>query len=95
MDAIGGLVEIVAWCVAWSIGATVLALSRFNEPNARFGGVPGRVWAALSVVWLWPVVFVACAWFQTAWLLWSLLGIGPTGMLLVLALSLHSRHTTV
>lgn len=92
MDAIGGFVEIVAWCIAWSIGTTVLALSRFNEPNARFGGVPGRVWAALSVVWLWPVVFVA--WFQAAWPLWPLLGIGPAGMLLVLALLLHSRHTT-
>ena len=90
MDAIGGLVEIVAWCVAWSIGTTMLALSRFNDPAARFGGIPGRVWAALSLVWLWPVVFVA--WDQAAWLLWPLLGVGPAGMLLVLALCLRSRR---
>lgn len=91
VDAIGGFVEIAAWCVAWSIGATVLALSRFNDPNARFGGVPSRIWAALSLVWLWPIVFVA--WLQAAWLLWPLLVIGPAGMLLVLALCLRSRRT--
>jgi len=90
VDAIGGLVEIVAWCFAWSTGATVLALSRFNEPNARFGGLPVQIWAALSVVWAWPVVFVG--WGRVAWLLWPLLGIGPAGMLLVLALWLRSRR---
>jgi hypothetical protein len=93
VNAIGGFVEIVAWCVAWSIGATVLALSRFNDPAARLGGVPGRVWAALSVVWLWPFAFVA--WFQAAWVIWPLLGIGPVGMLFVLALCLRRRRTTL
>lgn len=91
MEAIGGFVEIVVWCLAWSIGTTLLALSRFNDPAARFGGLPSRIWVALLVVWLWPVLFVA--WFLATWTLWPVLGIGPAGTLLVI-LNLRSRRTT-
>ncbi len=93
MGAIGGLVEVVVWCLAWSIGATLLALSRFNEPDARFNGLPRRVWAALLVVWLWPVAWLLGAWFSAAWTFWLLLGIGPAGMLWVLVLGILHRHS--
>lgn len=94
MDAAGGLVEIVAWFLAWSIGATLLALSRFNEPDARFNGLPPRVWAALFGVWLWPVALLSTAWFSAPWLFWPLLGLGPAGMLWVLALTVLNRRST-
>jgi hypothetical protein len=82
MAAIGSLVELLVWCLAWSVGATCLALSRFDEPDARFAGLPGRTWAALVVAWLWPVLLAASFWMNG--MLWAVVAVAPMGTMLVL-----------
>jgi len=81
MDAFGVLSETLVWCFGWAWGATRLARRRFNEGDARRGGLPGRVWAALVVAWLWPALLVADFWVNLT--LWPVFAVGPAGMLIV------------
>jgi hypothetical protein len=88
MDALGAVLE-MAWLATWSVMATLFAL-RFNESSARFGGMPGRVWGALFLAWVWLALMPL--WMQLgypAWLAPITLLSSPVGMLLALVLALR------
>lgn len=89
--ALGLSLEVLVWLLPWSIMATRFALG-FNEPAARLGGMPGRVWRALVVTWAWLLLMPL--WLQSGFELWlgavALLS-APVGALLLVLFVVHGR----
>lgn len=89
MGAIGGLVELLVWCIGWSVIVRRTATRKFPDPGAPFRELPLRVSIAVAVTWLWPVMIALGFWMVG--ISWFALATGPAGMMILLIeVALHA-----
>lgn len=94
MGAIGGLVEILLWCIGWAEGARRVATRRFDLTDSKTISLPNAVWVALILAWTWPVLIAASYWVDSMILATFL--VGPAAMTIVgceLALDTWNRRS--